>query len=411
MKQFNPDSISNRQNGQRLTGFIIFVFLICLLNLIINNINHRFYVTDFKVYFYTAKNLIAGGRVYFDPDYVYKYSPFTLLLFLPYALINLKAAAVVHFFVLSFAYLITYLQIRKLLVKYFFTGIKNEGWLLSIAVICTMIFLVKELYLGNINIILIALCLLSLIDFLNGKYRRGGILFGLVILAKPFFLILILPLLFRKKFKGIAVITMTILTGLIIPFIFLGFQRSFSLTIDWFKTLMMHTTRYESMNSIDYLFHYYLFPGIKGPSEFIIIFIAGILMTWFIMKNIHLETISRETNDLQNQNFVIEWFLILALLPNIVNTDTEHFLASAPVITFIVYYLAYTKRFWLIPLMVILIFFYGGNSQDALGKDLSYRLFSMGLIGLSNLLIILMALFFYLDFRDLKSGTDSARID
>jgi uncharacterized membrane protein len=84
-------------------------------------------------------------------------------------------------------------------------------------------------------------------------------------------------------------------------------------------------------------------------------------------------------------------------------TDTEHFLASIPIITFVIYYIAVSRRFWLIPVMVILIFFYGANSQDILGKDFSYRLFSMGLIGISNLLLILMVLLLYLDFRNVKN--------
>jgi hypothetical protein len=50
--------------------------------------------------------------------------------------------------------------------------------------------------------------------------------------------------------------------------------------------------------------------------------------------------------------------------------------------------------------MFILIFFYGANSQDVLGKEFSYHLFSMGLIGLSNLLLILLAGLIYVDFRN-----------
>ena len=279
--------------------------------------------------------------------------------------------------------------------------------MLSLAVISTMIFLVKELYLGNINIVLIMLCLLAINGFVNGHNKRGGIILGLVILAKPFFLILILPLLFRKKFKALTGMIFTILTGMVLPFIFIGFQRSSSLTIDWFKTLVMHSSGFPSMNSIDYLLHFYLFPGLKGHTELIIIFIAGIFMIWFIFKNLQLEKKYRVKNDLPDHNFIIEWFLIMAMLPNIVNTDTEHFLASAPIITFIIYFIASKRRYWLIPVMSILIFFYGANSQDVLGKDFSYRLFSMGLIGFSNLLLIMMALLLYLDFR--KRNSEGAK--
>ncbi len=399
-----PDSGSLIHKGNRLTGFTIFVVVLCLLNLIINNINHRFFVSDFKVFYYAAKDLMAGGKVYFiafgEDSGFYKYSPLTLLYFLPFTLLSLQAAAVIHICILSFAYWYTYLLTRKLLVRNFFTGhISHEGWLLSLAVICTMIFLVKELYLGNINILLIMLSLLALKSFLKGNPLVSGILLGLVILTKPFYLVLLLPLLFRKEIRSMAVVVLTMLAGLLIPFLFFGFERNFYLTVDWIKTMLVHNAAYPSMNSMDYLLHYYLFPGLTGPTELVIIFISLCLLAWFILKNFRSEKKGEVQKFLPKQNFTMEWFLILALLPNIFKTDTEHFLASAPVFTFIIYFIAVKRKRWLIPLMVILVFFYGGNSQDLLGADFSYKLFSMGLIGLSNLLIVLLALILFLDFR------------
>ena len=121
------------------------------------------------------------------------------------------------------------------------------------------------------------------------------------------------------------------------------------------------------------------------------------------MINIRREKIGNNAKGTGERNFIIEWFLLMSIIPNVMKTDTEHFLASIPVITFIIYYIAVSKRFWLIPLMVILIFFYGGNSQDALGRDFSSKLFSMGLIGISNLLLILMTMLLYQDFRNMKN--------
>jgi type IV secretory pathway TrbL component len=120
-----------------------------------------------------------------------------------------------------------------------------------------------------------------------------------------------------------------------------------------------------------------------------------------------------ESEEPANRNFIYEWFLIIALIPNLVKTDSEHFLSTLPILIFIIYYIAFGRKFWLIPVMVILIFFYGGNSYDLLGRDLSRKLFSMGLLGLSNILIIILSLFLYLDFRKKmwfsqdKEGTSS----
>lgn len=401
--------------NRKFAGFTVFVIILSLMNLVINNINGRFFVSDFTVFYLAAKNLLAGDKVYMisfglDPG-LYKYSPVALLFFIPYTIFPFKVAAIIHLLILSFCYWYSYLLIRKILSIWFFPQVKHEGWLLSLAVICTLIFFVKELYLGNVNILLILLCLIALNDILLGKQWTAGILLGIVLLAKPFFLILILPLALRKKFKTLTGTAFALFAGFIIPFFIMGFQRSLLLHIDWMKTMLTHGSDFPSMNSIDYLLSYYFFPNLTEYAMYIIIIAAGILAGWFVVVNIRREKLINTAKGTEEKNFIIEWFLLLAIIPSVLKTDTEHFLASIPIITFIIYYIAVSRRFWLIPVMVILIFFYGGNSQDALGKDLSYLLFSMGLIGISNLLLILMTLFLYLDFRNLKSGTGAPNID
>jgi hypothetical protein len=395
------------ERNRKFAGFVVFVLILCLMNLVINGINGRFFVSDFKVFYLAAKNLFAGEKVYMtafglDSGF-YKYSPMTLLLFLPYTFFSFKTAATIHLVILSFCYLYTCLLTRKILTTWFFPDVKHEGWLLFLAVICTLIFLVKELYLGNINILLIFICLMTLNNILMSKQWSGGVLLGIVLLAKPFFLVLILPLLLRRKFKTLAGISFTLFAGFILPFIVLGFQRGLSLHADWIKTILMHGSDYPSMNSIDYLLQYYLFPDLAVYVQNLIIVAAGILAGWFILVNICGERRGKKGKKVEERNFIIEWFLLLAIIPNVMKTDTEHFLASIPVITFIIYFIAVSRRFWLIPVLIILIFFYGGNSQDALGKEFSYRLFSMGLIGISNLLLVLMTLLLFLDFRNRKN--------
>jgi hypothetical protein len=398
---------SSIRENRKFLGFTVFVLILCLMNLVMNNINGRFFVSDFTVFYLAAKNLLAGGKVYMisfglDPG-LYKYSPMTLLFFIPYTIFPLKIAAIIHLIILSFCYWYSYLVIRKILSTWFFPEVKHEGWLLSLAVICTLIFFVKELYLGNVNILLILLCLIALNDILLGRQWTAGILLGIVLLAKPFFLILIIPLALRKKFKTLTGSALTLFAGFIIPFFIIGFQRNLLLHIDWMKTMLMHGSDFPSMNSIDYLLRYYFFPDLAGYSMYIIIIAAGFLAGWFVMINIRREKTENQTKELEERNFIIEWFLLMAIIPNVMKTDTEHFLASIPIITFIIYYIAVSRRYWLIPMLVILVFFYGGNSQDALGKELSYQLFSMGLIGIGNLLLVLMTLLLYLDFQNRKN--------
>jgi hypothetical protein len=102
-----------------------------------------------------------------------------------------------------------------------------------------------------------------------------------------------------------------------------------------------------------------------------------------------------DTVRIRNTGFIMEWFVLVAILPNLVKTDSEHFLCSLPLILMIIFYLAEKKNVFLIVFFIILIFFYGGNSTDLLGAELSDALFNMGLIGVSNLFIIAFALFVF----------------
>jgi hypothetical protein len=156
------------------------------------------------------------------------------------------------------------------------------------------------------------------------------------------------------------------------------------------------------MNSLVYILQYYFFPSLPALAGYFIVLLAGFTIGFFVLMNLDSEKKVPETSENSTMNFTFEWFLIIALVPNLVKTDSEHFLSTAPILAFIIWHLASLKRYWLIPVMILLIFFYGGNSYDLLGKDLSQRLFTMGLLGISNLMIILLSVFLYLDYRKKK---------
>ena len=245
-----------------LIAFGLFVLVICLANIIMNNVNHRFWLTDFNVYYTAAKNLTTGSAVYLqafgDGSGYYKYSPLILCFYMPYLSLNYYVASVIHFTILSAAFFYAFVLIYRMLTRYFFPEpVKRAALLLSIAFTCIMIHLVRELYLGNINILLLCLCLVALRHYLKGRTVGGSILLGLVILTKPFYLLLILPLLFRKKFRAIAVIAVTLMVGLLLPFIFFGIDRTLSLYSGWMKIMEVHSAVFPGKNTLEYLVSYY----------------------------------------------------------------------------------------------------------------------------------------------------------
>ena len=384
-------------------GFTVFVALAVLLTFTLNMINGRFQLGDFRVYYTAATHLFSGGQVYlvsFDGGSgFYKYSPATLFFFLPYTFLNFKVAEIIHFFILGTAYWYTFILIRNLVTGYLVTNaVKHATLLLSLSFGCILIHCARELYLGNINIILLMLCCLAIQSLLAGKDRPGGILLGIVILVKPYLLILLIPLVLRKKWRAMAWLCSTAAFGLIIPFIFPGPSAAIGLYGDWIKTVMAHNGDFPGMTSIDYIFST-LIASWPSWAGLLIFALCSILVVLFILNNIHREKQQASAAGLPGSAFLFEWFLLVALLPNLIRTDWVLMLLSAPLLMFMIFYIASEKKYLWIPVLVILLFFYGANSDDLLGRALSHKILQSGLMGLGNFLLVLAALRMFFDYR------------
>lgn len=384
-------------------GFTILVTVACLLTLTLNMINGRFLLGDFKVYYSAAENLFTGKQVYMVSFYTgsgfYKYSPATLFFFLPYLCFSFKTASILHFFILGGAYWYAFILIRHLIKGYFLkVSVKNEVLLLSVSFCCILVPFSRELYLGNINIILLLLCCLSIRNFLTGKDTQGGILLGFVILAKPYLLVLLLPLLLRRKWTALAWMGLTITGGIFLPFFFTGATRGISLYGGWVASIRMHSGDFPGMTSLDYFFRL-LIPMWPEWGGLLIFCVISGAVAMLIIDNIIKEKQEGASADHTGMNFTYEWFLILALLPNLIRTDWVLLMFSAPILAFMIFYIASRKRYRFIPVLVLILFFYGANSDDLLGRQLSHKILYSGLMGVSNLLLVILSLFLFLDLR------------
>ncbi len=390
-----------------LWKFIVFTLVIIVAVFTVENINGRFWLNDFKVYYLAAKALLTGQQVYGVPfglsSGFYKYSPLTLFFVFPYCLAPFEIARIIHFFILAAVIISLFFVIREILKDYLFGKIsKNENLLLSFAFVCVLIHFVKEFHLGNINVVLLLLLCLCLYSLLKSRFVSAGILFALVVLTKPFFLILILPLLFRKKWRTLASLVGTMIIAFIIPAIFFGFSKSIFWHTEWIRTMFDHNANYPGHNSILYLIQYYINPKVPNEFQYLIIAAGGLLFFVIHYFNRLFELKNNSTKQVRNAGLIMEWFILIAILPNLVKTDSEHFLCSLPLIMLIIYYLSFRRQIILIALFIIIIFFYGANSTDLLGPKLSDTLFNMGLIGVSNLFIIAFALIVY--YKDIRKA-------
>jgi hypothetical protein len=197
-------------------------------------------------------------------------------------------------------------------------------------------------------------------------------------------------------------IALTGIFSFLIPMLFLGYNQNILLYQGWIHAMREHSNYLSSHHTIPSLLHYYF--GMQTGTWFTYFLIALVCTVYFFLYFF----LNRKNESPSQFLFVTGYFCLLAIVPNIVITDTEHFLLSLPLIVILLRYVAEKKNLLLIAAFILLIFFYEGNSTDLLGKNLSQRFEEMGLLGSSNLIIVasVLLLVFRVTNKSLQAKED-----
>ena len=124
-------------------------------------INERLWLNDFRVFYDACNALLADQQVYgknfgLDTGF-YKYAPSTLILFVPLAYLPYSLALSIYFFLLSFAVVL----LLKSITQFWFKKEKNQQlkfWFSIFLMLSVAVHLIRELHLGNTNLLLLLLC-------------------------------------------------------------------------------------------------------------------------------------------------------------------------------------------------------------------------------------------------------------
>ncbi len=265
------------------------------------------------------------------------------------------------------------------------------------------------MYLGNVNIIMLLFCCLALKSYFSGRIAAASLFLGLVILTKPFFLILLLPVILRKRWNFLAGIAIVLTTGFLLPILYLGASRGLAMNYQWVQTIIEHNEDFSGMNSVDYLLRYYLFPSMPAAMAYVIILVACLLSSWFIIQNIKNGGNQAGDKRIESRTMLLEWFLLMALLPLLLKSDWVQFLLSAPLIMLIMFNAAISKKKLWIPALILIFLFFSANSDDLLGRPLSKKLLEMGVMGLSNLVLLTVALVMFQIGKSRPDGGGSGK--
>jgi hypothetical protein len=398
--------VSNSLIPSRL-AFIITTSIILLVLMAMQIINKRFWMHDFEVYYKATQAFMNGEQVYglafgLDSGF-YKYSPFALFLFLPLSLLPFGIAKVIYFLLIAVATITTLLFSAKLLGNNSGSSFKySNGMLfLLLAIISSQVF--RELHLGNINMILLLLLLISLQLLLTEKHVAAGLLFSIILFIKPHFIILV-PLLFmRKYYKCLWITFLGLLFGVLLTAMVSGIEGSIILHKQWFQTMQIHNQSLlqapDTVYSWLYQTVFYFF--VPETSTFaklfplMILILIAAFFAWFVLANIRSESKTLHTGP-QKQSFVIEFVLLVALIPNLVLTDSEHFLLSIPIILLFLGLLKQNRQpYWFSGLTIIGILLFAMNIHDLVGASISIWLTQNGILGLGNLMLIALAIYWF----------------
>jgi hypothetical protein len=349
-------------------------------------INGRFHQWDFQVYYSAAADWLSGGEVY-GKSYglssgFYKYSLTALIPFVPFTFLS-------YFWASSFYYFGLLFLVIKFIRKWSKWLRNKESYWSYIAVFwITLIFfgdhLERELFLGNINFLLLVLLMWFWYQIQFSKWKLAGWILAFVCLVKPHFIIALpLVVLLRQwdLFKHFAIAFCALF---LLPIILCGPFDFWDLNRAWFRTMAEHNAAlYESPNTLYGIFHPIISQWIAQPKMgyvLVVLLSMGlvILSLWYFWQRV------------SNANLSILYFLVFALVPSLTHTDTEHFLFSMPLFVYILMSISRDEKVGVLyTVLVFAMIPFLFNSPDLLGKKWSLRMDEGGL-GWANFILIVV---------------------
>lgn len=383
--------------------FFLFSGAILLFILFIEKINGRFWLNDFKVYYSAAQAFLSNEPVYgvsFGLDSgVYKYSPILLFLFAPYTLLPYEIAAIVHFLITSFATIIALSLAYRLSSRFWKSEVNQLFLLLAFSFVIILDHLFRELHLGNVNMILVLILLSSLWQLLKHRDLAAGLLFALACLFKPYFILLALPLLLNKKWKMIMVSALGGIALFGMMMLICGVTKTLDLHRDWLTSMSLHSDQLGSNHTLLSLMNRYLHIEISSAFQFLPLLMLAGAYSLFVLWRRMIDIREKSRNESQT---IFSFFVLLAIIPNLLITDTEHFLFSLPLIVWCMHRLFILRNKQLTALYSIIIIVYATASSDLYGTAVAGILEHAGLLGLANIALILFSTFLQLDHRKSK---------
>ncbi len=379
--------------------YAVIAFVICIAYYVLEYINGRAQMADFRVYYDAANAFLHDTQLYGKAFGVssgfYKYSPFAAIPFIPLAVLPYTIASGIYYLLMTIAFIWWPLKlIHYVATKHNDFNIQKTGAIIFISVLFLADHIERELHLGNVNLFLLIASFFAFKALVKNENIKAGIIIGIIILFKPHFVILLPYLAWKKKLKSILSSIAAVFAGFLIPAVLKGWNGNIQIHEQWLQAMRDHNISLEdSPNTVYGIINRFFLRGDSGATLVLaLLVVVAACFVWFLVRN-------KKKWGNSSIRF-IEYFVLIAAIPNLAHTDTEHFMWTWPLITFAVIVLSLghlQKKVIIIILLTLAFIPYCINSPDIVGHEVRFLFDEGGLLGVANVILILTTVYLYIN--------------
>jgi hypothetical protein len=387
------------------------IFILLMGYLIIHISNGRFTLFDFEVYYRAAERLISGQNLYKiveDGHYIFKYSPVSAIYFIPLSLLPPVAAKIIYWTFSTLAFCVVLLLFYKMGDRDSSSlSIGRQNILILISFLCLGAFFELELHLGQVNIFILLLLVLSAVFSFKNRSVTGGLLLALSVFLKPFGLILLAYYIYRMKAR---VVLYFLIFSLILFFIPLIFYGSFEIFIEqnrlWIQEIIAELGNKQDLLSkgnntaFSVLVRYTPLRWVNWTSGATLVFQMVLLL---VISGLFL--LLRKVAGSYEGLVPVELALVLCLIPLLAYTNRNLYIFNGMVSALLlIRYQSLHRVFKYIFIMGILISSF--NIIEIWGDTITYKLEDWSFITLGTMLIwIALYISTYQRLKSMRSGS------
>jgi len=347
-------------------------------------------MSDFGVCYKAGQRVIAGETLYraSDGHLQFKYSPPSALFFAPLSFLPYGPAKLV-WYILEFVCLA---GVFVLSARIFGIGKKIAAALFAWTFLVLLKFLAREIELGQVNLFILFLLTLMLNFLIKEREMGAGLSWGISLFFKPYVLVFLPYLVFKKKLKAVAFGLGLLGVGLAVPALFFGFQGNLAVLKEWPTTLSLSTPRllgvYDNASLSGFLLK--MFSGMPNS-----ILMVALVLSVLIIAAVMLEMMKRgRSGPAPEIPEALEGAFLLVLIPFLSPLGWYYnYLYSWLAVMLIIRFFRKLPTAWKI-IQVINFAVIGSSLVEIWGWTL-FRFYTQHSLVVVNYLIVLATLFYF----------------